>query len=383
MTTAAPLRLPRIHILGNGNVGNLLAHSLRSQRNPPPVTLLLHNLHIQQRFRACGHRIRVERNRIASVVTGFEYEVTDRAMFEAWAASAARPISRLIVATKAHQTRVALESIKDRLNADSTVMLVQNGMGALEDIKTHLWPNEEDRPNIVIGINSHGAHTIRPFSVIHAGFGKIDLSVVPREPPPQGQPYPNIPPTLDSLPPTTRELLNILLECHDLGYSLTSYPDIIAAQLEKLAVNAVINPLSVMFNCYNGQLLYNFPISRMFRLIIFEISKVIAAMPELDNLVDREIRFSPERLEKVVVGVAKKTATNISSMLQDVRAGKPTEVEYINGYVVRKGADLGIPCAVNFMLREMVKGKLDMIGPKVEGDLPVDDPDKGPYEMKL
>ncbi|KAK6539008.1 hypothetical protein TWF694_010556 [Orbilia ellipsospora] len=384
MTAVATKQLPRIHIIGSGNIGCLVAHSLRSQRTPPPVTLLLHKLSQQQTFRAFKHRIRVERNRVASLVSGFEYEVTDRAMFEAWAVTAQNPISRLIVTTKAHQTLAALESIKDRLSSESTIMLIQNGMGALDDIKTHIWPKEKERPNIVLGIASHGVYNNRPFNVIHAGFGKIDMSVVPRQPPPEGQPYPNIPPAMDSLPTTTRELLEQLLECHDLGYGLISYPDLLSVQLEKLAINSVINPLSVMFNCYNGQLLYNFPIARMLRLILFEISKVVAAMPELDNLIDREIRFSPERLERVVVGTAKKTAANISSMLQDVRAGKPTEIEYINGYIVRKGADLGIPCAVNFMLREMVKGKLDMIGPRIDADLPLEnDQERAPYTANI
>ncbi|KAF3917751.1 hypothetical protein ABW20_dc0101771 [Dactylellina cionopaga] len=370
-------QLPRIYILGTGNVGCLVAHSLRSIPSPPAVTLLIHHLNTRQIFRKTGYRIRVERNRVASVVSGFNYEVTDRSIFESWAAGAANPIHNLIVTTKAHQTVPAIGSVRDRLDRNSTIMLLQNGMGILEEINKSLFPNPHERPNIVIGINSHGAHTTRPFSVIHAGYGKIDLSVVPREAPLPGQTLPMTPPELSTLPESTRELLEILLRSYDLSYALTSYPDILAVQLEKLAVNSVINPLSVMFNCYNGQLLYNFPISRMIRLILFEVAKVIAAMPELDNIPSREIRFSPERLERVVIGVAKKTAVNISSMLQDVRRGNPTEIEYINGYIVKKGADLGIPCAVNFMLREMVKGKLEMLGPKLEADVPlVDDMSK-------
>ncbi|RVD88594.1 uncharacterized protein DFL_002772 [Arthrobotrys flagrans] len=121
----------------------------------------------------------------------------------------------------------------------------------------------------------------------------------------------------------------------------------------------------------------------MLRLILFEVAKVIAAMPELDNIPSRDIRFSPERLERVVIGTAKKTSVNISSMLQDVRSGKNTEVEYISGYIVKKGAELGIPCAVNFMLREMVKAKLEMVGAKIRADLPLEDLDRVPYKETL
>ncbi|KAK6354924.1 hypothetical protein TWF696_004053 [Orbilia brochopaga] len=399
---AAAQGLPRIHIIGTGNVGCLVAHSLRTLRNPPPITLIFHRQDVKNTFRRRGNRIRVERDRVASIVTGFEWQVMDS--LEYWMPQRMHPIRSLIVTTKAHQAVPALEKIKDRLNRDSTIMLMQNGMGVLDEINTRVFPNPEERPNVVLAINSHGVHSSRPFSIVHAGYGKIDMGVVPRtlSPPKPREskdattsltthpaitttptstttttsPLPSTllqdPPDPATLPETTRELIETLISCYDLSYGLVSYPEILAVQLEKLAVNAVINPLSVMFNCYNGQLLYNYHISRMMRLTLFEISKVIAAMPELDGIPSREIRFSPERLERVVIGIAKRTAVNISSMLQDVRAGKPTEVEYINGYVVNKGAELGIPCAVNFMLKEMVKGKLQMIGSKMREDLPLD-----------
>ncbi|KAJ6261239.1 hypothetical protein Dda_3907 [Drechslerella dactyloides] len=396
---AAAQGLPRIHIIGTGNIGCLVAHSLRTLRNPPPITLIFHQQEVKNTFRRRGNRIRVERDRVASIVTGFEWQVMDS--LEYWMPQRLLPIRSLIVTTKAHQAVPALEKIKDRLNRDSTIMLMQNGMGVLDEINAKVFPNPAERPNVVLAINSHGVHSSRPFSVVHAGYGKIDMGVVPRDlpaPKPKGaKPTPTThpiltdttttdtttnsilptsplqdPPNLFTLPETTRELLETLISCYDLSYGLVSYPEILAVQLEKLAVNAVINPLTVMFNCYNGQLLYNYNISRMIRLTLFEISKVIAAMPELDGIPSREIRFSPERLERVVIGIAKRTAVNISSMLQDVRGGKQTEVEYINGFVVNKGAELGIPCAVNFMLKEMVKGKLQMIGSKIREDLPLD-----------
>jgi 2-dehydropantoate 2-reductase len=56
-----------------------------------------------------------------------------------------------------------------------------------------------------------------------------------------------------------------------------------------------------------------------------------------------------------VLDVAEKTAKNTSSMLQDRRAGRPTEIDYINGYIVRRGKELGVECKVNKKLIELVK----------------------------
>lgn len=88
-----------------------------------------------------------------------------------------------------------------------------------------------------------------------------------------------------------------------------------------------------------------------------EASSVLCSLPELRNRLDFKARFSPERLEKMVLHVAKMTAENKSSMLQDVRAGRETEIDYINGYLVARGEQFGLKCEQNRALIKMVKDK--------------------------
>jgi 2-dehydropantoate 2-reductase len=68
-------------------------------------------------------------------------------------------------------------------------------------------------------------------------------------------------------------------------------------------------------------------------------------------------RFSPEKLEKVISEVSVKTAENISSMRQDVRAERKTEIDYINGYIIARGAEHGIECPQHSRLVRLVKKK--------------------------
>jgi len=56
-----------------------------------------------------------------------------------------------------------------------------------------------------------------------------------------------------------------------------------------------------------------------------------------------------------VEAVCEATASNVSSMLQDVLAKRRTEIEYINGFIVRQGQELGIPVPVNTVLLDLVK----------------------------
>ena len=67
--------------------------------------------------------------------------------------------------------------------------------------------------------------------------------------------------------------------------------------------------------------------------------------------------LSPAALEEQVLRVADLTKGNVSSMLQDVRSGRRTEVEYINGYIDDLGAEYGVPTPVNATLRNLVKLK--------------------------
>lgn len=121
----------------------------------------------------------------------------------------------------------------------------------------------------------------------------------------------------------------------------------------------MINPLTAVFDCKNGELFIHGAVVKMMRLLLQEASQVLLSLPELRVAADGddeiEIRFSTQELEIKVLDVAGKTAANTSSMLQDVRAGRKTEIDYINGWIVRKGKELGMECEHNGSLVEMVK----------------------------
>ena len=137
--------------------------------------------------------------------------------------------------------------------------------------------------------------------------------------------------------------------------------EILQAQLEKLAVNATINPITALLDSRNGAVLYNYAITRAMRLLLAEISLVFRSLPELAALPNTLTRFGAERLETLVVGVAYRTRENVSSMCADVRAGRRTEVEFINGYVVKRGEEVGVKCVMNYLVMQLVKGKQAMV----------------------
>lgn len=424
----------RIHILGTGSIGKLVAHSLRGIANPPPVTLLLHKRALLDAWENSAKEITISDDGTEIKRKGYEVELLplimrqhgvelkegETGLYDAegiWrpheAAQVAKEqeqgaphelpdeatgemvekfdddgnpieddtIHNLLVTTKAPITIAALAGIKHRLAPTSTICFLQNGMGVIDEVNAKLFPNEQDRPNYMQGIITHGVNVPpaiaerNPFYAVHAGHGTIALSLQPSSA--SKSPVTDLAQIADRdihdtqselWADSSRYLLRTLTRTPVLCAVGFTPNELLQLQLEKLAVNSVLNPLTVLLDARNGSILYNFAMTRTLRLMLAETSLVIRSLPELQNVPNIETRFSSQRLETLVVNVANTTRDNISSMLADVRAGRQTEVEYINGYIVRRGEEIGIKCVVNYAIMQTVIGKANMTQREVRGE---------------
>lgn len=250
----------------------------------------------------------------------------------------------------------------DPLHANASIIyvfkLIEDDIpGTVDEVAEALFASPSARPHFLAGIVSHGIYKSGPFSVVHAGMGNITLGAVQ----PLHGPEDASAGTGSAVGPS-EYLLHSLSAAPILSASVVRPASLLQVQLEKLAINAVINPLTVIFDCLNGEL-FNRPLIRaLIRGLLAEISPVLRSIiaPSTTTLVDNpaaEARFSPEGLEKTVEDAALKTAQNISSMWQDVRAGRMTEIDYINGYIVKRGTEQGIDCKLNRALVRMIQDK--------------------------
>lgn len=331
-----------IHILGVGNLGRLFAHALAKSKNPPPISLLLHRASLLSEWEKGGRQISITTDGTVNSQASFSVEVIDPSHPPP---SQDSIIENLIIATKATTTLSALSALNHRLNSTSTILFTQNGMGTVDEVTAHIFPSISSRPTFLSCITSHGVFTQGPFNSVHAGFGSVSIGRTHQVPPPP-------PPNLSS---NAQNLIDRIVGAPLLNAREVAPRDLLLLQLEKLAVNAMINPLTAIFHCRNGELFDKGPIVALMRLLLAEVSQVIRSLPEIREDEETESRFSTRNLEGVVLDVADKTGKNTSSMLQDVRAQKETEIEYINGYVVKRGRELGVDCEHNEKLVEMVK----------------------------
>lgn len=177
---------------------------------------------------------------------------------------------------------------------------------------------------------------------------------------------------------------------------LVSRKELWVAQLEKLVVNAVINPLTAVLRCKNGEIFVarDDALPTVIDELLSEASETLRALisdsksdeillsppvsqgagpetSEVESLrADREQlseRFSFSRLRSTVLDVGAKVGANTSSMLQDVSAGKQTEIDDFNGWLVDTARllDKGLQLPTHEKLIALVKSQAMLTRPEI------------------
>lgn len=371
--------LSRVFILGTGKLARFVAQSLATARPPTPITVLPQCWPPAQHLgvgKLAPKTCITELSRFPSEA-GFQHTLS--APFEN---RGVRIIDKLIITTKACFTSSALLSIKARIRPTSTICFLQHGMGIVDEVNKIVFPNPATRPRYVVGSAPHDAGNLRggSFKAVCDRSGGICLSLVPKDSHTsneqdhinrgRNEEKPLVQRMYYGWTASSRSLLRSLTRVPTLEAKGFRYEDILRIQLERLAIDAVVGPLSVVFNCENGKLLSNLAVTRLMREILREIVTVTWALPELRD--DRSIkeRFTAQRLEHLAFQFAMRTSDKSSSMLKEIRAGRRTDIDFLNGYIVRRGLELGIRCPVNAAVMEIVKAKQVMRRDKGQSFVP-------------
>jgi 2-dehydropantoate 2-reductase len=208
-----------------------------------------------------------------------------------------------------------------------------------------LFPKSSS-PSYLAAITNHGVYSTGFFSSVHAGI--VDMTI--------GRVLLPHSTELEATPARSDYLTNLVLSSATLKAKKVPPGELLRVQLRKLTVNAVINPLTAIFDCLNGELFTNDKYASIAQALTMEISRVVMAILMADDANDEDIQeFGFEKLFQAVQDVGHRAANNISSMRQDVLAGRPTEIEYINGYVVRRGEEFGLSCPINHDLVRILR----------------------------
>ena len=302
------------------------------------------------------------------------------------------PIESLLVAIKAYTVVDSVKALVPRLTPNSTIVLLHNGMGVYERLVEDVFRNPEQRPHFIVAVNDHGAWNKDYFHTVHAGIGSITFGIVAD---PRGRNFEASSVADDDVPTQGHEralsldnimspqegdddspyrsLRNTVAALSNLsGLDATWKPisHVETAMKRKLVVNSVVNPLTALLGCRNGDLLESAEARKIVERICAEAARAYAmqAQQEEGSWNDREKRvrirsgfgrvppgLDAQALEEECLRVMRTTAGNISSMLSDIRTGSYTEIEYMNGYLLGLGRSFGLPMTTTATLLNLVK----------------------------
>jgi 2-dehydropantoate 2-reductase len=228
------------------------------------------------------------------------------------------PPELILMTTKAYDTGSAIKECRIWVTGETAVLTLQNGLGNLEELRE--WKGRR----AFGGTTTLGSTMISPGKVRISGLGRTMIGS-----------------ELD--PGFSKMLVRVFTES---GIPSCFSENITSEMWVKAIVSACINPLTAILRVPNGSLLESKAISRLVLEVSRECERVARA---------HGIELPQSRMYPPVRAVARDTAKNLSSMLQDVMNGHRTEIDQINGAIWKLSEEHGLDAPLNNTLTAMVQ----------------------------
>ncbi len=241
-----------------------------------------------------------------------------------------------LVFVKHGQTEKAAQTARQLIGRNGVVLTLQNGMGNAEILAKTIG-----RGRVICGTTAQGAMLLGAGKIQHSGTGKTILGMWDT-----------------TSHPLLEHVASVLCRAE---IATTTVEDIKPVLWSKLFANVGINAITALTEIRNGELLDLVETQALVKDVVNEAIDVATAL---------QIPVTEDALENVFA-IARATGPNRSSMGQDVDAARPTEINAINGYILRKAEETGIKTPINRALTTLIN------------TLQTHYPDQNPPERKL
>jgi len=294
-----------VAVLGAGAVGCYYGGMLA--RAGHPVTLIGRPVHVDAIVK---HGLRFE-------TKSFSENIKAEA---STAAEAVRGAKLVLFCVKSTDTETAAAQIAPHLDADAVVVNLQNGVDNAERIQARV------KQTVIPAAVYVASEMAGPGHLKHHGRGDVVIG------------------DLDgSVSSNLLQELKIRFEEASIPVQVS---DNVAGELwAKLVLNCAYNAVSAISQLPYGRMIEGAGVRDVMRDVVEETLAVAKASG---------VRMAPGMLERTL-NLAAAMPTQYSSTAQDLARGKPTEIDHLNGYVLRKGEALGIPTPANRALHALVK----------------------------
>ncbi|KAL7963086.1 hypothetical protein V8C34DRAFT_267076 [Trichoderma compactum] len=271
-------------------------------------------------------------------------------------------IDQLLVAGPGHDAVEALQSVKHRIDKDTTVCLMTDGLGVLEEVRQRIFRGTESRPSFLLGHMSHRlAFNRGQDSVRELRFGETRLT--------SGDFGRDVEKT-----ETRMNFVKALQGVKDLNSSLTPLDKWLHFKLPSVILDSVVEPVCVLLEIPYAGLLRNPAAQRMMHRLLAEIVSVVDSMPELEGSAAIRDFIRGNRIKQLIYSrIMARRSVSTMELERRIQNGLPTDVDYLNGFFIRRGHELGIQLPTNIMMRDVIKAKHSLAIEKLNSYVPVEE----------
>ncbi|MCV2402849.1 2-dehydropantoate 2-reductase [Marinomonas sp. C2222] len=271
-------------VIGAGAVGLFWACKLEQ---------LGHKVHLVYRSTKPGKLIS-----LSSAISGEAHLPSEHKVKSFKASELTRSYNKVLLCTKSFDLKDAFLNCKNNISLEADIACLCNGMGAQQLLQKELAPTQR----LWVGTTSEGMLKTAKNQVTHTGLGDTFFGLWSTHSSSESFPLDNY-----------------------------QVPNIHPKLFDKLAINACINPLTAIFEIHNGELL-NPEYSPLLEALITELESVFCH--NKFEYKEHSQHLTKEVLTNRIQTVAQLTKLNRSSMYEDLRLERTTEIDYISGFLL-------------------------------------------------
>lgn len=303
MTTSFPEIAdgPRIAVMGAGAVGCYYGGMLA--RAGHDVVLIGRPAHVQA----------VQRDGLRLQAQGFDERIRLRASGDAAAAAGAQLV---LLSVKSTDTEAAAEQLRPHLAPGALLVTLQNGVDNAQRLRAALPGQSIAAAVVYVAVEMAG-----PGHVRHHGRGELIIE-----------------------PASASAAAARLLSAAGVPTEVSA--DVEGALWTKLIINCAYNALSAIARRPYGALVQSEGVATVMDDVVAECLAVARA---------EGVELAEQRIRKAVHGLAQTMPAQYSSTAQDLMRGRATEIDHLNGHIVRRGTALGIATPANRVLHTLVR----------------------------
>lgn len=274
-------------------------------------------------------------------------------------------IDQLVVSGKAHDTIRALQSVKHRVDENTTICLMSDGLGVLEDVRKRVFNTPDHAPNFLLGHMSHRFAFNRNLdSVKQLRVGEWQLT--------PGQWSGRLAAEQNKTESRTN-FVESLQQARSLNTVMTPFDTWFRFKLPTVLFDSVVEPVCVLLDLPYEGLLQNRPAQRMMNKLLSEILVVVQNLPEVEGSTALLDLVRGERAKQILYRSIIGKKSEPSHLVRTLRNGLPVDVDYLNGYFIRRAKQAGLSLPTNMMMREMVKAKHSQAVERMNSYIPIEE----------